>query len=82
MTKANPPSIIKALKEKAQTVRDIAQSMGIAYTETVITDNPHVVRFVFDGDFTQLQPLLTALPEDIFAYRGIIGSGWPGKDPP
>jgi hypothetical protein len=45
------PSIITALKDKAQIVRDIAGDMNLAFTENAVEDRPELVRFVFEQDF-------------------------------
>ena len=68
------PSIITALKDKAQIVRDIAWDMNLAFTENAVEDRPELVRFVFGQDFSELQKFLLALPVEVFAYRGVIGS--------
>jgi hypothetical protein len=74
MAKSSPPTIIKAFKDKAQVVRDIARKMNLDFTESEIAGRPDLVRFEFDIDFADAQGFLSALPIEIFAYRATMGS--------
>jgi hypothetical protein len=69
-----PPTIIKAFKDKAQIVRDIARNMNLTFTESDIAGRPDLVRFKFDIDFSNAQEFLSVLPVEIFAYRATMGS--------
>ena len=73
MNKTRGPAIIHVLKQRASTVRQIAEELNFAYYEESVPDKDDIVRFTFNLSEADTQKLVRSLPIEVYAYRAIVG---------
>ena len=70
------PAIIRAVKSKADLVRQVAKAQGVLYDETPEGDDIIVFSFK-DVDDEASGKLALAMPREVFARRAVIGGDAP-----
>jgi hypothetical protein len=75
-TSKQRPAIIRAVKLKADLVRQVAKAQGVLYDETPEGDDIIVFSFK-DIDDEASGKLALAMPREVFARRAVIGGDAP-----
>jgi hypothetical protein len=75
-TSKHRPAIIRAVKSKADLVRQVARAQGVSYDETPEGDDIIVFSFK-DVDDEASGKLALAMPREVFARRAVIGGDAP-----
>ena len=72
MSGAREPVVIRALKEKASVVREIAANLKFTYLEEEIPEESDLVLFRFHLTSTDRKILAMRLPVEVYAFRAFF----------
>ena len=66
------PLFILAREQKAPELRAIASRLGLKFTENQVAEPRNAIEFAFELTYEELNSLLSEVPHDIHARRGMF----------